>query len=274
MTFLLDLTIICVLVLYSLTLPKLLTRSIIIFSWTNYIPLVLTGPPFSGSTATFITVNKVFSLKAVLQISHPQREVCHKVPRLGLCYFLFSSMTSLLPALTVISNCMPMTLLFTAPTLTSLKFIIVSSTTLTKFSIGCDPTNSFSIKLNPTLCYFTNQVDLKFLISNLKLMDLSPLVAVEQFKYLLVFLFGKKKISQLLLPILDYSDIIYKNTTATSLQPLNVVYNSLCRFILRGPFRTHHCLMYHQLSWLTLSSRCHLGSCIFSNAFISVILTT
>uniref|UniRef100_A0A8C5DKI8 MRG domain binding protein n=1 Tax=Gouania willdenowi TaxID=441366 RepID=A0A8C5DKI8_GOUWI len=47
-------------------------------------------------------------------------------------------------------------------------------------------------------------------------------------------------ISQLILPIIDYSDIIYQNTTATILQPLNITYNSLCRFILHCPFRTHH----------------------------------
>uniref|UniRef100_A0A8C8E0L6 Reverse transcriptase domain-containing protein n=1 Tax=Oryzias sinensis TaxID=183150 RepID=A0A8C8E0L6_9TELE len=65
----------------------------------------------------------------------------------------------------------------------------------------------------------------------------------------------KKIISQLIIPTLDYGDIIYQNTTLTNLRPLNVIYNSLCRFILRCPFRTHHCLMFQQLSWLPLSSR-------------------
>lgn len=64
----------------------------------------------------------------------------------------------------------------------------------------------------------------------------------------------KRIVTQLLLPILDYVDIVYQNTTASCLQSLNTAYNSLCRFILRCPYRTHHCEMY-QLSWLTLPER-------------------
>ena len=59
----------------------------------------------------------------------------------------------------------------------------------------------------------------------------------------------------MLLPILDYADIIYANTTATCLHSLDVIYNSLCRFVLRCPYRTHHCVMYEQLSWLAPSAR-------------------
>lgn len=54
----------------------------------------------------------------------------------------------------------------------------------------------------------------------------------------------KRIISQLILRILDYADIVYQNTPETNLHPLNVIYHSLCRFILRCPFRTHHCAMY------------------------------
>ena len=47
--------------------------------------------------------------------------------------------------------------------------------------------------------------------------------------------------------------LIYGNTFETS--PLNVLYNSLCSFVLRCPYRTHHCLMYESLNWDPKSRR-------------------
>lgn len=80
------------------------------------------------------------------------------------------------------------------------------------------------------------------------------------------FLIRKRIVIQLLLPILDYANIIYLNTTASCLSSLSVVYNSLCRFILHCPYRTHHCAMYHQLSWLTLLSVRLTGYSLYLNA--------
>lgn len=65
----------------------------------------------------------------------------------------------------------------------------------------------------------------------------------------------KQIVQQLLFPIIDYADIIYQNTSETHLHPLNVVYNNICRFVLRCPYRTHHCFMYDTLNWLPLYSR-------------------
>lgn len=66
----------------------------------------------------------------------------------------------------------------------------------------------------------------------------------------------RKRITvQLLLPILDYADVVYFNTTATCLHPIDVVYNRLCRFVLCCPYRTHHCELYEKLSWLAPSGR-------------------
>ena len=62
-------------------------------------------------------------------------------------------------------------------------------------------------------------------------------------------------ISQLILPIIDYADIVYQNTCASFLIPLNVLFNSLCRFVLRCNYYTHHCHMYDQLDWFSLDSR-------------------
>ncbi len=65
----------------------------------------------------------------------------------------------------------------------------------------------------------------------------------------------KRLISQLILPIIDYVDIVYQNTTETNLNPLNVLFNSLCRFVLRCPYLAHHCHMYDQLNWFSLKDR-------------------
>lgn len=132
----------------------------------------------------------------------------------------------------------------------------------------------------------------KYVVINdfrLSFLDSSPLENTEKFKYLGVWLDSdlsfkshvqnlsqkinfrlrnlyqsidcftlkvrEKIASQLILPILDYADVVYQNTNSCNLNPLNVAYNSICRFILRCPYRTHHCLMYQQLSWLTLPAR-------------------
>ena len=65
----------------------------------------------------------------------------------------------------------------------------------------------------------------------------------------------KRIITQVLLPIVDYADIVYQNATDTNLKPLNVLYNALCRFILRCPYRTHHCALYSALDWLQPEQR-------------------
>lgn len=44
--------------------------------------------------------------------------------------------------------------------------------------------------------------------------------------------------TQLLLPILNYADVVYQNTYDSYLQLLNVIYNSLCRFVLRWQNQT------------------------------------
>lgn len=62
-------------------------------------------------------------------------------------------------------------------------------------------------------------------------------------------------VTQLLFPILDYADIVYMNTTESNLKSLNVAFNSLCRFVLRCPYLTHHCHMYQQLNLLSPKTR-------------------
>ena len=73
----------------------------------------------------------------------------------------------------------------------------------------------------------------------------------------------KRIISQVLLPMIDYADVVYQNTTDSHLKPINVLYNSLCRFVLRCPYDTHHCHMYNSLNWLQPKSRRQLHWFLF-----------
>lgn len=76
---------------------------------------------------------------------------------------------------------------------------------------------------------------------------------------------------QLLLPTLDYADVVYMNATASCLHSLDVVYHRICRFVLCCPYRTHHCVLYEKISWLSPSARRHyhwllyIFKCIYFN---------
>lgn len=54
----------------------------------------------------------------------------------------------------------------------------------------------------------------------------------------------------LLLSLIDYADIVYHSSSVTSLKALDLLFNSICRFVLRYPFMTHHCTLYEKLDWL------------------------
>ena len=53
----------------------------------------------------------------------------------------------------------------------------------------------------------------------------------------------RKLALQLILPLFDYADVVYLNTSKTYLLPLNTVYNRLSRFVLGCSFYTHHCII-------------------------------
>lgn len=69
------------------------------------------------------------------------------------------------------------------------------------------------------------------------------------------FSIRKKLVLQLILPIMDYGDIVYMTAPNTNLLPLNTLYNRLCRFILGCPYTTHHCTMYETLNLPSLTVR-------------------
>ena len=54
---------------------------------------------------------------------------------------------------------------------------------------------------------------------------------------------------------LDYGETIYQNAAATILKPLDAVNHSALRFITGDRFNTHHCILYHMVSWTALNSR-------------------
>ena len=51
-----------------------------------------------------------------------------------------------------------------------------------------------------------------------------------------------------ILPILDFSDVIYKIASNTLLNKLDVVYHSAIHFVTKAPYTTHYCDLYVFLS--------------------------
>ena len=54
---------------------------------------------------------------------------------------------------------------------------------------------------------------------------------------------------------MDYADVVYQTAPKTNLQPLNTIFNHLCRFALGCPYLTHHCTMYENLNFLSPTAR-------------------
>ena len=59
-----------------------------------------------------------------------------------------------------------------------------------------------------------------------------------------------KQITQSMFPsVLHYGDIIYMDTAATSLKPLDAVYHNALHFITGDKFSTNHCILHQQVGW-------------------------
>jgi hypothetical protein len=58
-----------------------------------------------------------------------------------------------------------------------------------------------------------------------------------------------------ILPILHFSDVIYKIASNTLLSKLDVVYQSAIHFVTKAPYTTHHCDLYALVGWLSLHIR-------------------
>ena len=54
---------------------------------------------------------------------------------------------------------------------------------------------------------------------------------------------------------LDYGDVIYRHTSASTLKPLDSLYHSTLRFITGDSYSTHHCLLYEKVGWASLTVR-------------------
>ena len=65
----------------------------------------------------------------------------------------------------------------------------------------------------------------------------------------------KKLVEATFLPVLDYGDVFYRNSTKALLQSLDSVYHSALRFITRANHYTHHCALYEMVGWPSLHLR-------------------
>ena len=62
-------------------------------------------------------------------------------------------------------------------------------------------------------------------------------------------------VQMVILPMLDYGDVIYRSACKGSLQKLDVLYHSAIRFATNAPFKTHHCTLYSSVNWPSLHTR-------------------
>ena len=69
------------------------------------------------------------------------------------------------------------------------------------------------------------------------------------------FLARKRIIESVFISVLDYGDVIYGNTSQTSLKSLDPVYHSALRFITGDRYGTHHCTLYNKVGWPALSEQ-------------------
>jgi hypothetical protein len=59
-------------------------------------------------------------------------------------------------------------------------------------------------------------------------------------------------VKPIILPVLDFSDVIYKIASNTLLSKLDAVYHSAIRFVTKAPYTTHHCDLYAFVGWPSL----------------------
>ena len=71
------------------------------------------------------------------------------------------------------------------------------------------------------------------------------------------FCVKKRLVESCFLPVLDYGDVLYINTSAQNLHMLDSVYRGVLRFITNCGFLTHHCTLYSIVNWSALSTRWH-----------------
>ena len=63
--------------------------------------------------------------------------------------------------------------------------------------------------------------------------------------------------------VIDYGDIIYMHATASTLKSLDATYHCALRFITGASSRTHHCVLYHNVGWTSLSVRLEQHALVF-----------
>lgn len=79
------------------------------------------------------------------------------------------------------------------------------------------------------------------------------------------FSFHSRKtiVQSLLLSVLDYGDIVYMHASSSTLKLLDAVYHSALRFVTGDGFLTHHCTLYENVGWTSLSTRRELHCLTF-----------
>uniref|UniRef100_A0A8C5Q641 Reverse transcriptase domain-containing protein n=1 Tax=Leptobrachium leishanense TaxID=445787 RepID=A0A8C5Q641_9ANUR len=73
----------------------------------------------------------------------------------------------------------------------------------------------------------------------------------------------KQIVQQMLMPAIEYGDVVYAAALQTHLHKLTTLYNSFCHFVLQCSYKTHHSDMLKELNCPSLVSRRTLHLSIF-----------
>lgn len=147
-----------------------------------------------------------------------------------------------------------------------------------------------SLNSSKTKCMIFNRSQTTpFCLKNITTLDGSKLEYVEKYKYLGVwldpslsfqthinylqskiksrigFLFRNKAsftfsakqslVKMTIVPMFDFSDVVYRTASSSLLKKLDVVYHCAIRFVTNAPYNTHHCTLYSLVGWPSLHTR-------------------
>lgn len=78
---------------------------------------------------------------------------------------------------------------------------------------------------------------------------------------------SRKIVQSPFLSVMDFGNVIYMHSPASTLKCLDIVYHSTLRFITGCGFRTHRCLLYEKDGWQSLAAKRKTALHLFTTHF-------
>ena len=103
--------------------------------------------------------------------------------------------------------------------------------------------------------WFDKHLNFKFHVDSLSKKLKSTLSFFYRLKRCFACSSRKQLVTGIFMSQLDYGDNIYRFACSSTLAKLDPIYHAALPFITNSPFGTHHCLLYENVGWPSLSSR-------------------